>query len=76
MTLFQDNDDCVLLLRMLSLGLGAWNMIDSQQFKEAKLVRTPLIITSHIYVTMTSVSSASGCGVRDEVPAERRVTSR
>lgn len=34
----QHNDECVLLLRMLALGLGAWHMIDSQQFKESKLV--------------------------------------
>ena len=35
----QQNEEVVLLLRMLSLGLGAWQMIDSQQFKETKLVR-------------------------------------
>lgn len=28
----------LLLLRMLGLGLGAWDMIDSQVFKEPKLV--------------------------------------
>ena len=27
-----------MLLRMLSLGLGAWHVIDSQVFKEPKLV--------------------------------------
>ena len=27
-----------LLIRMVALGLGAWDMIDSQQFKEPKLV--------------------------------------
>ena len=32
----------MLLLRMLSLGLGAWEMIDSQQFKEIKLVSLSL----------------------------------
>lgn len=30
----------MLLLRMLSLGQGAWDMIDSQVFKEPRLVRT------------------------------------
>lgn len=29
----------MLLLRMLSLGQGAWDMIDSQVFKEPRLVR-------------------------------------
>lgn len=28
----------MLLLRMLSLGQGAWDMIDSQVFKEPRLV--------------------------------------
>ena len=27
-----------LLIRMVALGLGAWDMIDSQLFKEPKLV--------------------------------------
>lgn len=33
----RDNAVLVLLLRMLALGLSAWNMIDSQDFKEPKL---------------------------------------
>ena len=36
------NDEVVLLMRMLSLGLRAWKMIDSQNFKEAKL-ESPLV---------------------------------
>lgn len=36
----QDSPDLMLLLRMLSLGQGAWDMIDSQVFKEPRLVRT------------------------------------
>lgn len=35
----QDSPDLMLLLRMLSLGQGAWDMIDSQVFKEPRLVR-------------------------------------
>lgn len=35
----QDSPDLLLLLRMLSLGQGAWDMIDSQVFKEPRLVR-------------------------------------
>lgn len=34
----QDSPDLLLLLRMLSLGQGAWDMIDSQVFKEPRLV--------------------------------------
>ncbi|XP_043497771.1 negative elongation factor B [Polistes fuscatus] len=33
----RDNAVLVLLLRMLALGLSAWQMIDSQEFKEPKL---------------------------------------
>ncbi|KAK0180689.1 hypothetical protein PV327_003047 [Microctonus hyperodae] len=33
----RDNSVLVLLLRMLALGLSAWQMIDSQDFKEPKL---------------------------------------
>ncbi|CAH1787231.1 unnamed protein product [Owenia fusiformis] len=33
----RENGELILLLRMLSLGLGAWDMIDSQDFKEPKL---------------------------------------
>ncbi|XP_071499892.1 negative elongation factor B-like [Diadema setosum] len=33
----RDSPDLTTLLRMLSLGLGAWDMLDSQHFKEPKL---------------------------------------
>lgn len=33
----RENAVLVLLLRMLALGLSAWQMIDSQEFKEPKL---------------------------------------
>lgn len=35
---FEESPDLLLLLRMLSLGQGAWDMIDSQVFKEPKMV--------------------------------------
>lgn len=38
----QDSPDLLLLLRMLSLGQGAWDMIDSQVFKEPRMVRLTL----------------------------------
>lgn len=34
----EESPDLLLLLRMLSLGQGAWDMIDSQVFKEPKMV--------------------------------------
>ncbi|XP_064649137.1 negative elongation factor B-like [Lineus longissimus] len=33
----RDNNDLLLFLRMLALGLNAWDLIDSQVFKEPKL---------------------------------------
>lgn len=35
---FQDSPDLLLLLRLLALGQGAWDLIDSQVFKEPKMV--------------------------------------
>jgi hypothetical protein len=34
----QDSPDLLLLLRLLALGQGAWDLIDSQVFKEPKMV--------------------------------------
>lgn len=42
----RENADMYLLLRMLGLGLGAWDMIDSQSFKEPKL--EPVLITKYL----------------------------
>uniref|UniRef100_A0A674AZL5 Negative elongation factor complex member B n=1 Tax=Salmo trutta TaxID=8032 RepID=A0A674AZL5_SALTR len=36
----RDSPDLMLLLRMLSLGQGAWDMIDSQVFKEPRLLHS------------------------------------
>lgn len=38
--LLQDNNDLILLVRLMALGFAAWDMIDSQVFKEPKLVWT------------------------------------
>ncbi|XP_064616465.1 negative elongation factor B-like [Liolophura sinensis] len=45
-TMPRENVDIVLLLRMLLLGLQAWDMIDSQVFKEPKL--ESLLITKYL----------------------------
>ncbi|XP_060596929.1 negative elongation factor B-like [Ruditapes philippinarum] len=42
----RESTDIILLLRMLGLGLGAWDMIDSQVFKEPKL--EPVLITKFL----------------------------
>lgn len=42
----RDSSNLHLLLRMLSLGLSAWSMIDSQEFTETKL--QPEVVTKFI----------------------------
>ena len=39
----RDHPVLILLLRMLALGLGAWEMIESQDFREPKL-DLPLVV--------------------------------
>lgn len=43
MVSLQDSPDLLLLLRLLALGQGAWDMIDSQVFKEPKMVTHPAV---------------------------------
>lgn len=45
-TLPRESADMLLLLRMLGLGLGAWDIIDNQVFKEPKL--EPVLITKYL----------------------------
>lgn len=42
----------MLLLRMLSLGQGAWDMIDSQVFKEPRLVRIVSVLVCEVTSTV------------------------
>jgi len=44
--MLQQNDDLLFALRMLSLGLGAWQIIDSQVFTEPKLVSVIQLCTA------------------------------
>lgn len=55
----QDSPDLMLLLRMLSLGQGAWDMIDSQVFKEPRLVRICACIYQVLKVTSTVCRQAA-----------------
>ncbi|KAG2465320.1 NELFB factor, partial [Polypterus senegalus] len=49
----QDSPDLLLLLRMLSLGQGAWDMIDSQVFKEPRL--EPELVTKFLPTLLSFV---------------------
>lgn len=57
----QDSPDLLLLLRMLSLGQGAWDMIDSQVFKEPRLVRTLLKTSMFLLVLGVMLLVFSHC---------------
>lgn len=62
----QDSPDLMLLLRMLSLGQGAWDMIDSQVFKEPRLVRTFKEITQMVQsgVHLSCLTGLCVCAAR------------
>ncbi|XP_039598569.1 negative elongation factor B isoform X1 [Polypterus senegalus] len=49
----RDSPDLLLLLRMLSLGQGAWDMIDSQVFKEPRL--EPELVTKFLPTLLSFV---------------------
>jgi len=55
--LLQQNDDLLSALRMLSLGLGAWQIIDSQVFTEPKLVSVSNVFVLHCLARKSSYTS-------------------
>uniref|UniRef100_A0A8C4QQZ5 Negative elongation factor complex member B n=1 Tax=Eptatretus burgeri TaxID=7764 RepID=A0A8C4QQZ5_EPTBU len=67
----RDSTDLLLLLRMLSLGLAAWDMIDSQVFKEPKL--DVELITRFLPSLMSLLTDDSTYVVDQRLPVEERV---
>ncbi|KAG8541837.1 hypothetical protein GDO81_028155 [Engystomops pustulosus] len=67
----RDNHELHLLLRMLSLGLGAWDMIDSQVFKEPKLDAE--LITKFLPLLMSLVVDDYTFNVEHKLPTEEKV---
>ena len=55
----RENNTLHLLLRMLSLGLSAWSMIDSQEFSETKL--QPEVVTKFIPALLSLVVDDQVC---------------
>uniref|UniRef100_S4RJZ0 Negative elongation factor complex member B n=1 Tax=Petromyzon marinus TaxID=7757 RepID=S4RJZ0_PETMA len=64
----RDSPDLQLLLRMLALGLGAWDMIDSQAFREPKL--DVEVATRFLPALMTLLVDDLTFGVDARLPAE------
>ncbi|MEE6504970.1 hypothetical protein FKM82_005394 [Ascaphus truei] len=67
----RDSADLLLLLRMLSLGHGAWDMIDSQVFREPKLDIE--LITKFLPLLMALVVDDYTFNVDHKLPTEEKV---
>ncbi|KAM8934687.1 negative elongation factor B [Pelodytes ibericus] len=67
----RDSPELLLLLRMLSLGHGAWEMIDSQVFREPKL--DPELITKFLPLLMSLVVDDYTFNVEHKLPSEDKV---
>ncbi|XP_038623833.1 negative elongation factor B [Tachyglossus aculeatus] len=70
-TLPRESPDLMLLLRMLSLGQGAWDMIDSQVFKEPKMEVE--LITRFLPMLMSFVVDDYTYNVDQKLPTEDKV---
>nr|XP_033476331.1 negative elongation factor B [Epinephelus lanceolatus] len=66
----QDSPDLMLLLRMLSLGQGAWDMIDSQVFKEPRLDLE--VVTRFLPAMMSVVVDDHTFTVEQKLPSEEK----
>lgn len=66
----RDNIILILLLRMLALGLSAWVMIDSQDFKEPKLENQ--IITKYLPALMSLMVDDQVRQLHSRLPPDER----
>ncbi|XP_014826483.1 PREDICTED: negative elongation factor B [Poecilia mexicana] len=66
----RDSPDLLLLLRMLSLGQGAWDMIDSQVFKEPRLDLE--VVTRFLPAMMSVVVDDHTFIVEQKLPSEEK----
>ncbi|XP_034398053.1 negative elongation factor B [Cyclopterus lumpus] len=66
----RDSPDLMLLLRMLSLGQGAWDMIDSQVFKEPRLDLE--VVTRFLPTMMSVVVDDHTFTVEQKLPSEEK----
>ncbi|KAF3851713.1 hypothetical protein F7725_013485 [Dissostichus mawsoni] len=66
----RDSPDLMLLLRMLSLGQGAWDMIDSQVFKEPRL--DVEVVTRFLPAMMSVVVDDHTFTVDQKLPGEEK----
>ncbi|XP_076126586.1 negative elongation factor B [Alosa pseudoharengus] len=68
----RDSPDLLLLLRMLCLGQGAWDMIDSQVFKEPRLELE--VVTRFLPAMMSIVVDDYTFTVEQKLPSEEKTS--
>lgn len=66
----RDNTILILLLRMLALGLSAWVMIDSQDFKEPKL--DSQVVTKYLPALMSLMVDDQVRHLQSRLPPDER----
>lgn len=66
----RDNTILILLLRMLALGLSAWEMIDSQDFKEPKL--DSQVMTKYLPALMSLMVDDQVRALHNKLPPDER----
>ena len=66
----RDNTILILLLRMLALGLSAWVMIDSQDFKEPKL--DSQVVTKFLPALMSLMVDDQCRSLHSKLPPDER----
>uniref|UniRef100_A0A8C7US16 Negative elongation factor complex member B n=1 Tax=Oncorhynchus mykiss TaxID=8022 RepID=A0A8C7US16_ONCMY len=68
----RDSPDLMLLLRMLSLGQGAWDMIDSQVFKEPRLELE--VVTRFLPAMLSVLVDDYTFTVEQKLPSEEKTS--
>lgn len=66
----QENTVLILLLRMLALGLSAWQMIDTQEFKEPKL--DSQVVTKFLPALMSLMVDDQVRSLNSKLPPDER----
>ena len=69
----RDNSVLILLLRMLALGLSAWQMIDAQEFKEPKL--DSQIVTKFLPALMSLMVDDQIRQLNSKLPPDERASA-
>nr|CAG4635344.1 EOG090X0363 [Artemia franciscana] len=72
-TVPRDNTVLVLLLRLMALGLGSWQIISSQEFKEPRL--EPSVVTKFVPALMSLIVDDQARALSVKLPPDERQTA-